>query len=93
MNPLDLGVLNEYRLCDAWNDEFHGNLSARLDNQAALELRATERKIDGFTLDFVGIRLEQTFDLRRNTTMLTAFHNFQDTCFSNKKHAPGILSL
>ena len=42
VNPLDLRLIDSDRLLDSRRDEFHHDLRARLDNQAALEASATE---------------------------------------------------
>ncbi len=85
MNPLDLRLVDINRILPSRDDELHRNLFPGLDDQTALDPGAAEREIDGLALDFVRVRFEQAFDLRRNPTVLSSLHMLLQYLFRRRK--------
>lgn len=74
VDPLDLRLVDRDRFLDSRKNELHHDLPARLNNQAAFEPGAAERKIDRLAFDLVRVRAQETLDLRVDAPMLPSFH-------------------
>jgi len=85
VNPLDLRPIDIDRFLGPRDNELYHELFSRLNNQTALDLCSSSREIDGLTLDLMRIHPKQSFDLRRNPTMLTPFHTGIEYRFQRRK--------
>lgn len=85
VNPLDLRPINIDRILGSRDNELYRELLSRLNHQTALDLCSPSREIDGLTLDLMRIHPKQSFDLRRNPTILTPFHTGIEYRFRRRK--------